>query len=149
MVAPYLKRRFHVPVATFHGSLTKVERDQILNEFAARRGAPILLASLKAGGVGLNLASAQHVIHFDRWWNPATEDQATDRVWRMGQTELVTVHKFVTRGTVEERIDALIQGKRRLSEQLLSEESPDAWVAELSNRELKDLVELRETVWID
>ncbi|PSR21664.1 MAG: helicase SNF2 [Sulfobacillus acidophilus] len=149
MVAPYLKRRFHVPVATFHGALTKLERDQILTEFSARGGPPILLASLKAGGVGLNLASAQHVIHFDRWWNPATEDQATDRVWRMGQTELVTVHKFVTRGTVEERIDALIREKRRLSEQLLTEERGDAWVAELSNRELRELVELRETLWID
>ncbi len=89
------------------------------------------------------------MIHYDRWWNPATEDQATDRVWRMGQTSLVTVHKFVTRGTVEERIDALIRQKRHLSETLLSEDRGEGWVAELSNRELKELVELRETLWID
>ncbi len=149
LLAPYLRRRFRVPVSTFHGGLTKAERDNVLNQFALKSGPPILLASLKAGGVGLNLASAQHVIHYDRWWNPATEDQATDRVWRMGQTELVTVHKFVTRGTVEERIDALIQDKRRLSQQLLSEEGGEGWVSELSNRELKELVELRETLWID
>lgn len=149
LLAPYLRRRFHVPVLTFHGSLSKSERDEVLEQFADRSGPPILMASLKAGGVGLNLASAQHVIHYDRWWNPATEDQATDRVWRMGQTSLVTVHKFVTRGTVEERIDALIREKRHLSEQLLSEDRGDNWVAELSNRELKELVELRETLWIE
>ncbi|MDA8207336.1 MAG: DEAD/DEAH box helicase, partial [Thermaerobacter sp.] len=149
MAAPYLRRRFHVPVLSFHGSLGKSERDQVLEQFADKNGPPILLASLKAGGVGLNLASAQHVIHYDRWWNPATEDQATDRVWRMGQTSLVTVHKFVTRGTVEERIDALIRQKRHLSETLLSEDRGEGWVAELSNRELKELVELRETLWID
>ena len=149
IVAPYLRRRFHVPVVTFHGSLSKSERDQVLEQFSEKNGPPILLASLKAGGVGLNLAAAQHVIHYDRWWNPATEDQATDRVWRMGQTALVTVHKFVTRGTVEERIDALIREKRHLSERLLSENEGDGWVAELSNRELKELVELRETLWIE
>ena len=149
MAAPYLRRRFHVPVLSFHGSLGKGERDQVLEQFTDKNGPPILLASLKAGGVGLNLASAQHVIHYDRWWNPATEDQATDRVWRMGQTSLVTVHKFVTRGTVEERIDALIRQKRHLSETLLSEDRGEGWVAELSNRELKELVELRETLWID
>ena len=149
LVAPYLRRRFKVPVLSFHGSLSKSERDLVLDQFSQPAGPPILIASLKAGGVGLNLASAQHVIHYDRWWNPATEDQATDRVWRMGQTELVTVHKFVTRGTVEERIDVLIQEKRHLSEQLLSEERGENWVAELSNRELKELVELRETLWID
>jgi hypothetical protein len=137
------------PVLTFHGALSKIERDEVLRRFAAPDGPPVLAASLKAGGVGLNLASAQHVIHYDRWWNPATEDQATDRVWRMGQTALVTVHKFVTRGTVEERIDALIREKRHLSDQLLSEDRGDHWVSELSNRELKELVELRETLWIE
>lgn len=149
LLAPYLRRHFRVSVLTFHGSLSKVERDQVIEQFTDKAGPPILLASLKAGGVGLNLAAAQHVIHYDRWWNPATEDQATDRVWRMGQTELVTVHKFVTRGTVEERIDALIREKRHLSERLLSEDISDGWVSELSNRELRELVELRESLWID
>ncbi len=150
LLAPYLRRHFHVPVLTFHGSLQKTERDAVIQQFTAKDGPPILLASLKAGGVGLNLASAQHVIHYDRWWNPATEDQATDRVWRMGQTSLVTVHKFVTRGTVEERIDALIQEKRQLSARLLSgAEVSDGWVSELSNRELRELVELRESLWIE
>ncbi|NMP23463.1 DEAD/DEAH box helicase [Sulfobacillus harzensis] len=146
LLAPYLRRHFHTPVLTFHGSMGKAERDQVIHDFTDPAGPPILLASLKAGGVGLNLASAQHVIHYDRWWNPATEDQATDRVWRMGQTSLVTVHKFVTRGTVEERIDALIQEKRHLSRQILSESGSDMWVSELSNRELRELVELRQSL---
>ncbi len=148
LLAPYLRRHFHVPVLTFHGSMTKGERDQVIRDFTNPDGPPILLASLKAGGVGLNLASAQHVIHYDRWWNPATEDQATDRVWRMGQTSLVTVHKFVTRGTVEERIDTLIQEKRHLSRQILAESDSDTWVSELSNRELRELVELRQSLTI-
>lgn len=149
LLAPYLRRHFHVPILTFHGSLTKAERDDVIAQFTDKNGPPILLASLKAGGVGLNLASAQHVIHYDRWWNPATEDQATDRVWRMGQTELVTVHKFVTRGTVEERIDTLIQTKRQLSDRLLSDSQTESWVSDLSNRELRELVELRESIWTD
>lgn len=149
LLAPYLRRHFHVPVLTFHGSLSKTERDDVLQQFNDRQGPPILLASLKAGGVGLNLASAQHVIHYDRWWNPATEDQATDRVWRMGQTSLVTVHKFVTKGTVEERIDTLIQEKRQLSSRLLSGQGGEGWVTELTNRELRELVELRESLWIE
>ena len=78
------------------------------------------MLSLKAGGTGLNLTAASHVIHFDRWWNPAVEDQATDRAFRIGQTQNVLVHKFVCRGTVEEKIDALIASKRRLSDEVLA-----------------------------
>ncbi|MCY0878752.1 MAG: DEAD/DEAH box helicase [Firmicutes bacterium] len=146
LLAPYLRRLFQVPVLTLHGSLSKRERDEIIETFNHGAGPAALLASLKAGGVGLNLARAQHVIHYDRWWNPATEDQATDRVWRMGQTALVTVHKFVTRGTVEERIDVLINQKRQLSRDVLSNRPEEQWVSELSNQELRELIELRDGV---
>jgi non-specific serine/threonine protein kinase len=146
LLAPYLRRHFRVPVLTFHGSLSKNERDRVVDDFNQAAGPAVLLASLKAGGVGLNLAAAQHVIHYDRWWNPAAEDQATDRVWRLGQRSLVTVHKLVTRGTVEERIDALISQKRQLSRDVLADGTSEQWMGELTNQELRDLIELRDSL---
>ena len=101
----------------------------------------MLSASLKAGGSGLNLTAASHVAHFDRWWNPAVENQATDRAFRIGQTKNVLVHKFVCRGTVEEKIDELIESKRQLSEQLL-EKGADLLLTELNDEELLKLVAL-------
>ncbi|AEW05835.1 SNF2-related protein [Sulfobacillus acidophilus DSM 10332] len=149
LLEPYLRRKFHVPVALFHGSLSKEERDRVLHQFEAWDGPPIFLASLKAGGVGLNLSQAQHVIHYDRWWNPAVEDQATDRVWRLGQTAMVTVHKFVTRGTIEERIDAMIEHKRALSHEVLQSGGVESWLTELGDEELRRWLELEETAWVD
>ena len=102
---------------------------------------PFFVLSLKAGGTGLNLTAASHVIHFDRWWNPAVENQATDRAFRIGQTKNVLVHKFVCRGTVEEKIDQLIDSKRQLSQDLL-EGGADLLLTEMKNDELLKLVAL-------
>ena len=101
----------------------------------------IFLISLKAGGLGLNLTAASHVIHFDRWWNPAVENQATDRAFRIGQTKNVLVHKFLCRGTVEEKIDVLIESKRQLSTDLL-EGGAEMLLTEMKNDELLKLVAL-------
>ena len=100
-----------------------------------------MVLSLKAGGTGLNLTAASHVIHFDRWWNPAVENQATDRAFRIGQKKNVLVHKFVCKGTVEERIDELITGKQNLSDEILSG-GAEAKLTEMSNDELLSLVSL-------
>ena len=96
--------------------------------------------SLRAGGTGLNLTAASNVVHYDRWWNPAVEDQATDRAWRIGQTSTVMVHKLVTEGTVEERIGTIIDDKRALADAVIG--SGETWVSELSDDELRRLVEL-------
>jgi SNF2 family DNA or RNA helicase len=103
--------------------------------------APVFILSLKAGGTGLNLTAADHVIHFDRWWNPAVEDQATDRAHRIGQTRPVQVHRLITQGTIEQRIDELLAHKREIAESVLA--SGEAGLTELGNDELRDLVALR------
>src|SRR5204863_1583783 len=95
------------------------KRRELVRRFQEDERIPFFVLSLKAGGAGLNLTAASHVIHFDRWWNPAVENQATDRAFRIGQTKNVLVHKFVCRGTIEEKIDLLIETKRRLSEDVL------------------------------
>jgi SNF2 family DNA or RNA helicase len=105
-----------------------------------RNGAPLFILSLKAGGVGLNLTAANHVFHFDRWWNPAVENQATDRAFRIGQRKNVQVHKFVCIGTLEERIDAMIEQKRELAEGIVG--SGEGWLTEFSTAELRDLFSL-------
>ena len=102
---------------------------------------PVFLLSLKAGGTGLNLTAADHVIHYDRWWNPAVEDQATDRAYRIGQTRPVQVHRLVTGGTIEEKVAELLNRKRAIAESVLG--SGEAALTELSDDELRDLVTLR------
>jgi SNF2 family DNA or RNA helicase len=104
-------------------------------------GVPVFLLSLKAGGVGLNLTRATHVLHYDRWWNPAVEDQATDRAYRIGQDRPVQVHRLVTEGTVEDRIAALLWSKRELAEAVVG--AGEAWISELSDSDLAELVSLR------
>ena len=104
---------------------------------------PIFVLSLKTGGVGLNLTAANHVFHFDRWWNPAVENQATDRAFRIGQTRQVHVHKFVCAGTLEERIDEMIEQKTELAENVIS--SGEQWITELSTRRLEEILQLRAT----
>jgi SNF2 family DNA or RNA helicase len=104
---------------------------------------PVFLLSLKAGGTGLNLTSADHVIHVDRWWNPAVEEQATDRAYRIGQTQPVQVHRLITEGTVEDRIDDMLRSKRALADAILG--SGETSLTELTDRELSDLVSLRRT----
>jgi SNF2 family DNA or RNA helicase len=108
----------------------------------AREPCGIMILSLKAGGVGLNLTAANHVFHFDRWWNPAVENQATDRAFRIGQTKHVHVHKFVTLGTLEERIDEMIERKLELSRRIVG--SGEGWITELPASELRELFTLRK-----
>ena len=124
-----------------HGGVPPRRRDDMVDRFQAG-DVPVFLLSLKAGGTGLNLTQATHVIHFDRWWNPAVEDQASDRAWRIGQDRPVQVHRLVTEGTVEDRIATLLDAKRQLADAVVG--SGEAWLAELSDDELADLVSLQE-----
>src|SRR5271169_444534 len=145
MVAPlagFLGGVFGRTGLTLHGATAVRDRRELVRRFQDDEGPPFFVLSLKAGGVGLTLTAASHVVHFDRWWNPAVENQATDRAYRIGQHRNVLVHKFICRGTVEEKIDRLIESKRGLSEELL--------VAgrELSLTELKD-DELLQLVTLD
>ena len=128
-----------VPSLLFHGGLTVKRRSEIVSDFQARK-APVLLLSLKAGGVGLNLTRATHVVHFDRWWNPAVEDQATDRAHRIGQDRLVQVHRLIAEGTLEDRIASLIEHKRSLAEAVVG--GGEAFLGQLNDEELADLVRL-------
>jgi len=127
-----------------HGGTTVKKRKTIVDQFQDEDGPPFFILSLKAGGTGLNLTAASHVVHFDRWWNPAVENQATDRAFRIGQERNVLVHKFVTRGTVEERIDALIEEKRQLADELLVGDG-EVNLTELPDDELLRLVRLDVT----
>jgi SNF2 family DNA or RNA helicase len=128
-------------VLFLHGGVPRTRRDALVKRFQNDADAPpTFVLSLRAGGVGLNLTRANHVFHFDRWWNPAVEDQATDRVFRIGQRRDVQVHKFVTLGTLEERIDGLLQRKRSLAEAVVG--SGEGWITELSDAELRALVAL-------
>jgi len=112
----------------------------MIARFQATKGPTVFLLSIKAGGVGLNLTRANHVFHFDRWWNPAVENQATDRAFRIGQHKNVQVHKFVCIGTLEERIDAMIEQKKELAEGIVG--SGESWLTEFSTSQLRDLFSL-------
>ncbi len=136
-----LRHRLGRDVLFLHGGTTQPQREAIIESFQKTDHAPVLLLSLKAGGVGLNLTAATHVFHFDRWWNPAVENQATDRAFRIGQKKNVLVHKFVCRGTIEDRIDQLIESKRQLVKDVL-EGGAEVLLTEMSDRELLDLVRL-------
>ena len=124
-----------------HGGTPVRKRTEIVARFQDGDYIPFMALSLKAGGVGLNLTAANHVIHFDRWWNPAVENQATDRAFRIGQKKNVIVHKFITKGTVEEKIDQMIEGKVKLSNEVI-QSGDEAWITELGNEELMDLFAL-------
>jgi SNF2 family DNA or RNA helicase len=114
----------------------------MIDRFQDENGPPLFVLSLKAGGLGLNLTRANRVFHFDRWWNPAVEEQATDRAFRIGQTRNVQVHKFVCLGTLEEKIDAMIESKRELAQMTIG--TGEGWITELSTDQLRDLFELRK-----
>ncbi len=122
-----------------HGGVPAARRQALVQDFQARV-APVFLLSLKAGGTGLNLTRATHVVHYDRWWNPAVEDQATDRAYRIGQDRPVQVHRLVTEGTLEDRIAALLTTKRALADAVVG--SGEGWVSELADEELAALVRL-------
>lgn len=123
------------------GSTPVAKRRELVDAFQGEDYVPFMILSLKAGGTGLNLTRATHVVHFDRWWNPAVENQATDRAFRLGQTRNVMVHKFITRGTLEEKIDALIESKERLARDILPSGNED-WITEMSDRQILELFTL-------
>jgi len=137
----FLQNVFGQPGLVLHGATPVKSRKSLVEKFQQELGPPFFVLSIKAGGTGLNLTAASHVIHFDRWWNPAVENQATDRAYRIGQKKNVLVHKFICRGTVEEKIDALIEGKLGLSKELL-EGGGEMLLTEMSNDELLRLVSL-------
>ena len=136
----HLEARFGSEIPFLFGGTRKAERDALVARFQGGEGPSILLLSLKAGGTGLNLTAANHVIHFDRWWNPAVEDQATDRAFRIGQRRDVQVRKLVCAGTLEERIDQMIEDKKQLAESVLG--TGEAWLTELSTAQLRQVVAL-------
>ncbi len=140
MLKSHLQEKFSCEVLFLQGSTTKQARDKMVERFQADNGPSIFILSLKAGGVGLNLTAAQHVIHFDRWWNPAVESQATDRAFRIGQKKNVQVRKFVCIGTIEEKIDLLIEQKKELADNIVG--TGEGWLTELSTSELRQLVAL-------
>jgi SNF2 family DNA or RNA helicase len=150
----HLQETFGREVLFLHGRVSKKQRDQMVSRFQADGVAgehdpdgatvnrlPIFILSLKAGGTGLNLTQANHVFHFDRWWNPAVENQATDRAFRIGQTKNVQVHKYICAGTLEEKIDEMIEHKKAVAEQVVG--TGEGWLTELSNEQLKELFTLR------
>ncbi len=145
MLQTHLAAHFGREILFLHGGVTQPQRDRMVSRFQ-RAGEgdspPVLILSLKAGGVGLNLTAANHVFHFDRWWNPAVENQATDRAFRIGQTRDVLVHKFICAGTLEERIDELIESKKALAESVIG--AGEGWLTELGADELRDLLTLRK-----
>jgi non-specific serine/threonine protein kinase len=140
-LAGYLGQVFGRAGLVLHGGTAVKHRKAIVDQFQRDDGPPFFVLSLKAGGTGLNLTAASHVIHFDRWWNPAVENQATDRAFRIGQQRNVMVHKFVCRGTIEERIDALIDEKRQLATDLL-EGGAEKLLTEMNDAELIRFVSL-------
>jgi non-specific serine/threonine protein kinase len=137
----FLQSVFGRPGLVLHGATPVKARKSLVDRFQQEQGPPFFVLSIKAGGTGLNLTAASHVIHFDRWWNPAVENQATDRAYRIGQKKNVLVHKFICRGTVEEKIDALIEAKLGLSNDIL-EGGGEMLLTEMSNDELLRLVSL-------
>jgi non-specific serine/threonine protein kinase len=140
-LAAFLQEVFGQPGLVLHGGTPVKARQGLVEDFQCETGPPFFVLSLKAGGTGLNLTAASHVIHFDRWWNPAVEHQATDRAYRIGQHRNVLVHAFVCRGTVEEKIDALIEAKRALSKEIV-EGGGEVLLTEMSNEELLRVVSL-------
>jgi SNF2 family DNA or RNA helicase len=144
----YLEQQFNQEVLFLYGSTTKKQREAMVDRFQNDPQAPrLFILSLKAGGVGLNLTRANHVFHFDRWWNPAVENQATDRVFRIGQTRNVQVHKFVCTGTLEERVHEIIESKKALSEQIVG--TGETWLTDFDTEQLRNLLLLDRSAVIE
>jgi SNF2 family DNA or RNA helicase len=142
LLRTYLRDYFFDEPLWLHGATKIKEREEMIRRFQAERGPRLFILSIKAGGVGLNLTNANHVFHFDRWWNPAVENQATDRAFRIGQKRNVQVHKFICTGTLEERIDEMIEAKKSLADSIVG--SDESWLTELDSKSLRDLVKLSE-----
>jgi hypothetical protein len=140
-MADHLTARTGTPISCYHGGLARGARDRMIADFQAREGAGALVLSLKAGGTGLNLTAANHVVLYDRWWNPAVEDQARDRAWRIGQTKTVVSHRLVCPGTVDERVEEVVAGKRHIADLILPGSSS---LADLNADQLRTALGLRE-----
>ncbi len=137
----YLKKRLRQEILFLYGSTRKNQREEMVDRFQHDpQGPPIMILSIRAGGVGLNLTRANHVFHFDRWWNPAVENQATDRVFRIGQKRNVQVHKFICTGTLEEKIHDMLEGKKQLAEHIVN--TGEDWLADLDTDQLRNLLVL-------
>ena len=148
LLKPHLEKHLRQETLFLYGGSSQKDREEMVDRFQLDPNGPkLFILSLKAGGVGLNLTRANHVFHFDRWWNPAVENQATDRVFRIGQTRNVQVHKFVCTGTLEDRIHELIESKKALSEQVVG--SGEQWLTELDTDQLRDLLFLDRSAVID
>jgi SNF2 family DNA or RNA helicase len=137
----FLEGVFHHKGLVLHGETAVSKRKAMVDKFQGKEYVPFMVLSIKAGGVGLNLTAANHVIHFDRWWNPAVENQATDRAFRIGQMKNVIVHKFITKGTIEEKIDLMIEDKTKLSKAIIPD-IQENWITEMDNSELMELFKL-------
>jgi SNF2 family DNA or RNA helicase len=143
LVQQHLQETFGQEVLFLHGGATKKQRDRMVDRFQEEENGPhIFVLSLKAGGTGLNLTRANHVFHYDRWWNPAVEDQATDRVYRIGQKKNVQIHKFLCAGTLEERIDDMLEHKKGVADSIVG--TDEGWLTELSTDDLKNLFQLQK-----
>jgi SNF2 family DNA or RNA helicase len=139
-LAEHLSQHTGTPVTCYHGGLARGVRDQIVKDFQNGEGPGVLVLSLKAGGTGLNLTAASHVVLYDRWWNPAVEDQARDRAWRIGQTRTVVSHRLVCPGTVDERVEEVVAGKRHIADLVLPKSSS---LADLDTAQLRSALGLR------
>lgn len=140
-LAVYMEGIFQRKGFVLHGGTPIAERNRIVEEFQSDKYVPFIILSVKAGGTGLNLTKANHVIHFDRWWNPAVENQATDRAYRIGQKKNVIVHKLVSSGTIEEKIDEMLQSKKELAENVIGS-GGESWITEMGNEELMSMLKL-------
>ena len=140
MLQNHLKNTFNVDVPFLYGAVPKYQRDVMVDNFQGENGPPIFILSLKAGGTGLNLTAANHIFHFDRWWNPAVENQATDRAFRIGQNKNVHVHKMICAGTLEEKIDAMIESKKTVADKVIG--TGEGWLTEMSNSDLREVLSL-------
>jgi len=140
LLAKMIKKEFNIEAPFLHGGVSRKNRDAMVEDFQNNRSTRIMLLSLKAGGTGLNLTAASNVIHYDLWWNPAVEAQATDRAFRIGQTKNVLVHRFITQGSFEEKINELLNKKKELADLTVS--NGEKWIGDFSNSELKQLVAL-------
>ena len=144
----HLRHNYHYSTYYIHGGTSRKNRDKMISEFQEPDTPPaVFILSLKAGGVGITLTKANHVFHVDRWWNPAVEDQASDRAFRIGQKKNVFVHKFVTLGSLEEKIDVMIEDKKRLSESVVG--SDESWLTELDNDKFRELIALNRSAVLD
>ena len=141
ILQPYLSERLGEKVPCLHGGVGKSARDAMVERFQRPDGARAMILSLKAGGTGLNLTAASMVVHLDRWWNPAVENQATDRAFRIGQDKDVTVYKIITRGTMEEKIQDILDGKTQLAGAVVGQ--GEGWITELDSEDLAQLISYR------